>query len=255
MHQSAQHNLELLVGMTDKELRVRYKRTIFGFLWLVANPILQMIIIGFIFPLFVKEPIPHYNYYLFTGLLVWNFFSLSLAKAVPSIVNERMLIKKAAFPRAIIPLSIILSNLVHFLAAFALFLIPASIIHTLTLDAAISGAAAIVLLTFLTIGFTLLTSALNVKYRDVNFFVQALLIVWFYATPLIYTLKQIPPDLLWLWNINPLTSILALLQHATTGTVLPDGSLLLANVGIISLLFIVGLAVFSKESKNFDDWL
>src|SRR3989344_1682486 len=105
------HFWELLWSMTEKELQVRYKHTIFGFLWLIANPLLQMLIIGFIFPLFVKEPITHYSYYLFTGLLAWDFFFLSLSKATPSIVNERSLIKKSVFPRMVIPLSIILSNL------------------------------------------------------------------------------------------------------------------------------------------------
>lgn len=126
------HFVELLLAMTEKELRARYKHTVFGFIWLVANPLLQMLIIGFVFPLFVKETVPHYNYYLFTGLLIWNFFSLSLNKTTPSIVNERGLIKKATFPRAVIPLSIILSNLIHYVAALTLFLIPLAMLKTLT---------------------------------------------------------------------------------------------------------------------------
>ncbi|MEK7801481.1 MAG: ABC transporter permease, partial [Pseudomonadota bacterium] len=88
--------------MTEKELRARYKHTVFGFVWLVVNPLLQMIIIGFVFTFFMKEPIKLYNYYLFIGLLVWNFFSLSLTKATPSIMFERALIKKSAFPRMVI---------------------------------------------------------------------------------------------------------------------------------------------------------
>src|SRR3989337_4369260 len=102
--------IDLLWGMTEKELRARYKHTVFGFFWLVANPLLQMLVIGFVFTFFMKEPITNYYYYLFIGLLVWNFFSLSLTKATPSIVWERSLIKKAKFQHSIIPLSIILSN-------------------------------------------------------------------------------------------------------------------------------------------------
>ena len=83
--------MELLIGMTEKELRARYKHTVFGFIWIVANPLLQMLVIGFIFPFFIRERIDNYNYYLFTGLLVWNFFSLSLTKATPSIVNNEVL--------------------------------------------------------------------------------------------------------------------------------------------------------------------
>src|SRR3989304_7521187 len=103
------HFWDLLWGMTEKELRARYKNTVFGFLWILVNPILQMLVIGFIFAFFLKEPIEHYYFYLFAGLLIWNFFSLSLSKATPSIVYERNLIKKAVFPRSVIPLSIIVS--------------------------------------------------------------------------------------------------------------------------------------------------
>src|SRR3989344_8713982 len=124
---------DLLFGMTEKELRARYKNTFFGFLWIVVNPLLQMLVIGFIFRLFIKEPIQNYYLYLFAGLLVWNFFSISLTKATPSIVNERSLIKKAKFPREVIPLSIILSNLVHLILALLLLLIPTLFIRTLDL--------------------------------------------------------------------------------------------------------------------------
>ncbi len=249
------HFWELLWSMTKKELQVRYKHTIFGFLWLIANPLLQMLIIGFVFPLFVKEPIAHYNYYLFTGLLAWNFFSLSLSKTTPSIVNERSLIKKSVFPRAIIPISIILSNIVNYLAAFLIFLIPLSFLHTLSINSIPYLLIAYCLLLIFTTGISLLTSALNVRYRDVNFFVQAILIIWFYATPVVYSLSQIPRDLLWLWRFNPLTSILQLMQHALVGAALPGPAMLASNLLVIALVTILGILIFRSESKNFDDWL
>ena len=249
------HFWELLWSMTEKELQVRYKHTIFGFLWLIANPLLQMLIIGFIFPLFVKEPITHYSYYLFTGLLAWNFFFLSLSKATPSIVNERSLIKKSVFPRMVIPLSIILSNLVNYFAAFLLFLIPLFFLNTLSVNSIPYLLIAYCLLLIFTAGISLLTSALNVRFRDINFFVQALLIIWFYATPIVYSLSQIPPRLLWLWRFNPLTSILQLMQHALVGAALPGPAMLLSNILVILLIMILGILVFRTESRNFDDWL
>ncbi len=249
------HFLELLWAMTEKELRARYKHTVFGFLWLVANPILQMLIIGFIFPLFVKESVKYYNHFLFTGLLAWNFFSLSLAKATSSIVNERTLIKKASFPKAIIPISIIVSNLIHYLAAAILFVIPLFFIHTLSFSSVPYFLYGIALLILFTIGFSLLTCALNVRFRDINFFVQALLLIWFYATPIVYSLGQIPSSLLWLWRVNPLTSILLLMQHAFIGTALPSSDMLAYNTIIILTITILGIRIFYKESQNFDDWL
>lgn len=255
MKYDIRHFIELLWGMTERELRARYKYTIFGFFWLVLNPLLQMLVIGFIFTSFMKEPIEHYYFFLFSGLLVWNFFSLSLSKITPSIVNERSLIKKAKFPHAIIPLSIALSNFIHFSLAFLLFLVPIIYLNTFSLYSLPYMILALVLLITFTSGLGLLTSALNVRFRDVNFFVQAIMIVWFYASPIIYSLNMLPNHIRWLWHMNPLTSILMLIREALLKQTGPEPSILIANVIIIVLIFWIGTATFQKESKYFDDWL
>lgn len=241
--------------MVEKELRARYKHTLFGFFWLVLNPILQMLIIGFIFTFFIKEPIIHYNYYLFIGLLVWNFFSLSLTKATPSIVFERNLIKKAAFPHEIVPLSIVFSNAVHFFLALLLYTIPVLCIGTMTPLSVVYIVPGLLLLFIFTIGLSLLTTALNVRFRDVNFFVQALLIIWFYATPIVYSISVIPHEYIWLWRLNPLTSAVQLVQHGFIGSPVPDSITLTANITATVIICTLGIVVFNKESKNFDDWV
>lgn len=255
MKQVFRHFFELLWEITKKELQVRYKHTVFGFLWLIANPLMQMLVIGFIFPLFIKEPVKHYYYYLFAGLLAWNFFSLSLSKATQSIVFERSLIKKAVFPRMVIPVSIVFSNLVNFITAFALFLVPLSFIKTLSLHSVLYFLIGLVMLIIFTIGVTLLASALNVKFRDVNFFVQALLIVWFYATPVVYSLSQLPSQFFWIWHLNPLTSVFQLIQAALVGSMPPEQGMILTNFVTILVVSVLGVVVFVNESKDFDDWL
>jgi ABC-2 type transport system permease protein len=241
--------------MTERELRARYKHTVFGFFWLVANPLLQMLVIGFVFTFLLAQPVKNYYFFLFIGLLVWNFFSLSLSKTTPSIVYERSLIKKARFPHAVIPISIILSNFIHFLLAFLLYLIPVLFLGTISwISIPLVFVSFILLLTF-AVGLSLLTTSLNVRFRDVNFFVSALLIIWFYATPIMYSLTMIPRPVLWLWRANPLTSILQLLQQALLGLPGPGPAMLASNVGVVFLTAVLGIYVFKKESKNFDDWL
>jgi lipopolysaccharide transport system permease protein len=247
--------LELLLAMTVKELRARYKHTVFGFFWLVANPLLQMLVIGFVFTFIMKEPIKNYYFYLFTGLLVWNFFSLSLTKATPSIVFERSLIKKAAFPRSVIPLSIIVSNFVHLILAQFLFIVPLLFLGTLRPMSIIFALIAYGLLLLFTIGTSLVTSALNVRFRDINFFIQALLIIWFYATPIIYSFSVIPYKYIWLWRLNPMVSILQFFQHAFLDFPLPGIAMLSVNSAVIFIVFVGGIVIFQRESKNFDDWV
>jgi ABC-type polysaccharide/polyol phosphate export permease len=88
-----------------------------------------------------------------------------------------------------------------------------------------------------------------------NFFVQAILIIWFYVTPIVYALTMIPKHLLWLWRFNPLTSILQLLQTAILGLPGPGPTMLLSNIIIIIIITILGILTFQHESKYFDDWL
>jgi len=249
------HFVELLIEMTKKELLARYKNTFFGFLWLILNPILQMLVIGFIFRFIINEPINFYFHHLFIGLLVWNFFSLSLTKATPSIVFERSLIKKAYFRREIIPLSIVFSNFIHLLIAFVLFLFSIVFIGKLSILGIVLSIFSLLLLCIFTAGLSLLTSALNVRYRDVNFFVQALLILWFYATPIVYSLNLIPGKLLWLWRFNPITSILQFFQYGFLDGAPPGPAMIASNVLVIFFTFILGIIIFNKESKYFDDWI
>lgn len=253
---------ELLAAMTDKEIRVRYKNTILGFIWLIINPLIQMAVIGMIFKFIIKEPMVNYYYYLLIGLLVWNFFSLSLTKATTAIVYERNLIKKAKFTYAVIPLSIILANFIHLIIAFLLFYTFLNFVDTQTailmytdinnISAFLGG---MLLLILFTTGISLLTSALNVLYRDVNLFVQALLIIWFYATPIAYSTGQLPKGFLAFWCINPLTSIIQLLQFSFIHTQFPDYIVLLSNFLIILFLLTFGIIMFNRLSFFFDDWL
>jgi lipopolysaccharide transport system permease protein len=249
------HYFELLLEMTRKELIARYKYTILGFFWLIANPLLQMLVIGTIFTFFLKEPIENYFFYLFIGLLVWNFFSLSLTKATSSIVNERSLIKKAKFPRSVIPLSIIVSNAVYFLISLTFLIFPLLFLHTLTFLSFPYVLIACIQIFVFTMGLSLLTSALNVRYRDVNFVIQALLIVWFYATPIIYSFNLIPQKLIWIWRLNPLTSTIQFFQHALLNYSPPGPAMIVSNIVVILLVTILGIRTFRAESKNFDDWV
>lgn len=253
--ETIRHFLELLWVTTEKELRARYKYTFLGFLWIVAIPLLQMFVVGFIFTYFVKEQIPHYNYFLYIGLLMWNFFSISVVKATSCIVTERDLVTRAKFPRIVLPMSIIISNLVHFI--LGLLLLVAALVPSrgVSVGALLITVASTMLLTLFTIGFSALTATLNVRFRDINFIVQALLILWFYATPIVYPLYFIEVSMRWMWYFNPLTSVIQLYQWALLGTDPPTVWLVSINTLIIIVMFIFGTYIFGKKSMHFADWI
>lgn len=256
---------DFLRAMTSREIKARYKHAVLGFLWVILNPLLQMIIMGFVFQFFVPVQVDNYFLFLFTGLLPWTFFSLSLSKATPAIMYEKALIQKANFPREIIILAIILSNLFHFMVS--LFMLVILLIGDKVLEG--YSATELVLymarmlwivplaiwLAVLTTGLSLFTSAFNVKYRDINFIVQAFVPLWFYATPIVYSLNLLPEHLYPLFYLNPITAIVEGFQWALLKQ--PPGSLDLAMISLVTtaLIVYVGILVFNEEKKWFDDWL
>jgi ABC-2 type transport system permease protein len=250
--------LNSILVMTEREIKARYKSAILGFLWIFLNPLLQMFVIGFIFNNFINVPGGNYFRFLFTGLLPWNFFSYSLTKATPSIVYERTLIQKAKFPYETIPLSLVFSNFFNFMISMALFIVYLVLFCQNTFGSAIQFLyfiVAILWLLFFSIGICLLTSSLNTKYRDVNFFVKATITLWFYASPIVYSLSSLPEGLLPIFKLNPLSTPLELLRYSLLGVPNEIKQIVLPNLLITVLILLIGIIIFKKESKTFSDWL
>lgn len=252
--------------MTEKEIKARYRFAILGFLWVVLNPLLQMLIMGFIFQFFVPVNVDNYFLFLFTGLLPWNFFSMTVTKCTPAIVYERSLIQKAKFPRESIVISIVLSNLFHFLIAFGL-LLSALVLDKMVFESytvtqlfiyisrMFLTIPLIIWLFFLTSGFALFTSALNVKYRDISFFIQAIMPLWFYATPIVYSLNLLPQEFHWIFFLNPLTALIEGFQVVLLGQNFTSMFAVLLNLGVGIAVAVLGWLYFQREAKFFDDWM
>ena len=242
---------EFLWVMTEKEIKARYKMAIFGFLWIFLNPLLQMLVMGFIFQFFVPIRMVNYFEFLFPGLLAWNFFSYTITKNTPMYINERALIQKAKFPREAIVLSVVLSNLLHFLIALAMFVLFEWLINSKIYWwrwCLLPGIVA--WLAVLTTGLSFLFSSLNVKWRDVNFGVQAIMPLWFYATPVIYSLDLLPEWFRgWLY-LNPMTAVVEVLRWAIMGTRVEWWGLGVSLV-VTGIALVVGLLVFKRESPFF----
>ena len=245
--------LNFLWAMTEKEFKARYKRAVFGFLWVVLNPILQMLIIGLIFSFFIK--IPNYFLFLFTGLLLWMSFSLSVSKATSSIAFEHTLLQKAKFPIEVIPISIILSNFLHTLVSLLLLILFLIITGKLVFPQILLVIPALAWFLAFVTGFSMFTATLQVRFRDISFFVQSLLVLWFYATPVIYDLRSIPVSFRFIYMLNPLASIFELFRLSILNQGLIDYRLIIANLFLTFVTIGLGAFFFRKMNKYFVDWL
>ena len=255
MQFSKKYWLDFTFTMTLKEIKARYKRVLFGFIWIFLNPLLQMLVIGFIFQYFVPMRTDNYFSFLFAGLLPWNFISYTVNKCTPLFMNERSLIQKANFPRESLVFSIVFSNLFHFFCSLLLLIVYTLIFSFLTLSKFFILIFAIMILIIFVSGLSLLLSTLFVKFRDIKFIVSALMPIWFYATPIIYQRSFLPLWLDTLIQFNPATGILELFQYVFVDTFSIDYKVVLLSVFISICFFILGTYIFNKNCAYFDDWL
>jgi ABC-type polysaccharide/polyol phosphate export permease len=219
---------ELLRNLVGKELKVRYKGSALGFLWSLLTPLLLTGVFTVVFAAFLRIPLGDGNFATFflAGYLVWSFFSNSVNSSVGAIVGNGALIRKVWFRREVLPLSLVLSQAVHFglalLATSPLFLWYRGF-NPQVLPALVLGFA---LLVAFTTGMSMIFAAANVGFRDLQELTQVLFLAWFYLTPVIYPLFYVErnaPQFLPLVRANPMTWFVEFFHTALYGTATDPG--------------------------------
>lgn len=245
----------VIAVLARKDFQARYKRASLGILWVVAVPLVQAIVLTAIFSNFVRlDGGASYPAYVLSGILTWSYFSITLPLATSSIVEQTALTDKLWFPRAILPLVPCLSNLVGLIISMLILVVAAPIAGApLTINILLLIPASALLLLF-TAALSMATSALNVYFRDVRFIVTAALLVWLYATPILY-----PKDLVgslgpWL-DVNPMTGIVSMFHVAVLGE---DGDWqrsAIFSVIVTFLLLVVAMEIHRRRDRQFVDLL
>jgi ABC-2 type transport system permease protein len=215
---------ELLINLVRRELKARYKDSVLGFLWSFLRPLLQLLVYTVAIGVFLGsgKSIPDFGIYLFTGLLAWSLFSDILSGATGSIVNNGGLIKKVYFPREIFPLAVVGSALFNVVIQSSVLIVGYSLTGNWP-DPSGFGLlllALFVLLTWAT-ALGLLLAAVNVYLRDVQYLVEVGLLLWFWATPVVYAWSQIRTNvgeehttLFRIYLLNPMTNVVFAFQRA-----------------------------------------
>ncbi|MEO6914389.1 MAG: ABC transporter permease, partial [Chitinophagaceae bacterium] len=232
----------------------------FGPLWFFIQPIFTTIIFTVIFSRLAKistEGAPPALFYL-AGTVAWNYFADCLTKTSTVFRDNSAIFGKVYFPRLIMPLSIVISNLVKFSVQFLLFLImlawysfQGNSIHPniyILLFPVI-----VILMAMMGLGIGLIVTAMTIKYRDLAFLVAFGVQLVMYATPVIYPLSAVPEKYKLILALNPLASLIETFRFGFLGTGSFDGTNFLYSVGASLCLFFVGLIVFNKVEKNFVD--
>ncbi len=250
---------ELLYFMVWREIKVRYKQTVLGVLWIVVQPVVNMLIFTLIFGWLLKVPADGapYPVFAYAALLPWQYFASSLTRSSTGLVDNAQLITKIYFPRLIIPLAGVLSGLVDLAVAF-IVLVGLMLFYHIPPTPALVFIPGLILVTALTaLGFGLWLAALNVRYRDVKYLVPFLVQVWMYATPVIYSASIVPERFRWVLSLNPMTGVVegfrwALLSQQMSG-VTPPGLGFAVGIGLTVIVFISGVVFFRATERTFAD--
>jgi homopolymeric O-antigen transport system permease protein len=242
---------ELIWALAVKELKLRYKRSVLGFLWALLNPALMMGVLTLVFSTILRFGIVHYAIFLLSVLLPWTFFSQSLSYGVDCIVGNGELIKKVAVPKLVFPVAAVVSNSINLL----LSLIPMAVLviamrHPFYATWLYLPVPMLALILF-TLGMTCFCATANVFYRDVAHILQVVLSAWFYFTPIIYALDFVPAKMQWLFKLNPIIYVINGFRLSIYYGQLPHWPSVAASFlcGLVAL--IVGCLTFIKYQDQF----
>ncbi len=247
---------QMIFSLVKKELRGRYKGSVLGFLWTFINPLFQLLVYTFVFSVIVPNNIEKFYLYLFIGLIPWLFFSGSMTGGAASIIAQKDLVKKIYFPREVIPISYVTSNFVNMLLCFIVIFAVIIISGTgVTLHLLLYLPVIMAVEYVMALGGAMLTSALTVYFRDLEYILGIVTMAWMYFTPVVYSIDMVPEWIRPIFNLNPMTPVIVAYRDVLYSRQAPHLSTLLQGfiLGIIVLL--IGIIVFRKLQRGFAEEL
>lgn len=254
---------DLLRMYVKRDIITFYKQTILGPLWFIIQPLFTTIIFMFVFGGLAgisTDGIPQAVFYL-GGLVCWNYFQDCLTKCADTFNANQAIFGKVYFPRLVVPLSIVISNLIKMAIQFCLFIAVYLYFFVTGIDFGANVTLLLVpllilMLGFLGLGFGMIISSMTTKYRDLRFLITFGVQLWMYATPVIYPLsvmKETYPQYIWVLVANPLTAILETFKYAFTGVGVFNWIYLVYSFAFTVIVMLLGVIIFNRVQRNFMD--
>ena len=256
----------LLWMLVVRDVKARYKNSVFGIAWSFLQPLGMMLVLTFAFGVINKGPsdFPHFNVFILAGYLSWTFFSTSVVGGTGCVVANSALVKKVYFPRVILPISVVFSNLVNYLVALPMFVLVALVSgHPLAWTMLLVPLALLIQMVF-TIGLSFFLSTINVFYRDTQFIIDLAMLALFFLTPIFYDIRIAQPAIIfgqvvdtatWLRRLNPMASLVNIYQDLMYHGQ-PTGIDFWIRTSVTALvIFLLGYFFFRHYSNRFGEEL
>jgi lipopolysaccharide transport system permease protein len=245
---------DLLLLLTQKDLKAKYKSTFLGFLWSMLNPLLLMLVYAAVFSVVVRFQMPRYPVFLLAGVLPWNAFIISISTASLTIVGNGYLIRRVNFPREYLPLASVLSGAVNLCLSLVLLFVFALAFRQPLGAPLLALPLLIVLQTVFTTGLGFFLAALVVYFRDLENLIQIGLAVTFFVTPIIYPFQAVrDAPVAWVLTINPMGWLITGYQRIWHDNQWPEAPPLIAFAALALLALGTGWALFKALEGRFPE--
>ena len=241
--------------MAFTDIIVRYRQTVLGVVWVIAQPVLSAGIFSLVFGTVAKLSSDGLPYFVFSfaGTLAWNLFNGTLTRASGSLLSNQALVSKVFFPRILVPISTAASVVLDFLVALVLGVVMLFVFQINPGWPVLLVPVWALLIALIGLGIGLATSALMVKYRDVGYVLPWLLQILLYASPVAYALSSVPDRLRWVFEINPITWFLEAFRWSLVGTSAPPLWQMAGVVVVAVGVFFLGTLYFQSNEREFAD--
>ncbi|MGI8855155.1 MAG: ABC transporter permease [Thermomicrobiales bacterium] len=246
---------DLIWELTARNLKVRYRRSVFGFLWAILNPLLNALVFGFVFGVLLKSSIDRFVLFVLIGFMAWGAFAASVLESMAVITGSSALVARVRFPHEVLPISTVLANMINLvLAALPSIFVVMAITHSPLHPQLILFPLVLICLFAFSLGVGFMSAAANVFFRDTRNFLDVVISLWFFLTPIIYNLDAVfvTPRLqrLVYW-LNPMASLITLLRHMFYTGYWDAPSFLLRTTVACFAVLIAGWVFFAKLSERF----
>jgi len=247
---------EMIVSLVRKDLRGRYKGSVLGFLWTFINPLLQLVIYTIVFSIILRAGIDKFYLFLFVALVPWIFFSSAVTGGSTSILSQQDMVKKIYFPRQVLPIAYVTSSFVNMLLCFCVIFVVL-VVDGVGLNLKALFYLPIIMLVeyILALGIGMLSAALTVYFRDLEYILGIITMAWMYLTPIMYDVNMIPDEFRLIFNLNPMTPIIVAYREILYYKQVPELSNLCHAMILGIFILILGSVVFSKLQRNFAEEL
>lgn len=247
---------EMIFSLVRRDLKGRYKGSVLGFFWTFLNPLLQLCVYTLVFSVIMRNDIEQYYLHLFIALIPWIFFSTCVSGGAGCVLAQQDMVKKIYFPREVLPVAFVTSQFINMLLCFiVIFIVLFFSARELNVVAWIFLIPIMLLEYLLSLGVAMISSAVTVYVRDVEYILGIVTMAWQFLTPVMYSLEQVPEEVIPIFYLNPMTPIIVAYRDILYYGRFPKMETLLQALFFGIILLVAGLFIFGVLKRHFAEEL